>query len=858
MLEEASNFFITIAPREILLTGEVGDHRITIPGPVMYPRSFFPLRPSTTAPWKAIPAHLLSRSSALFVRTASTDSQPSTEDPKAGLPARYGSIQKGTILPQAHPSEAQENPSEPQDVFVSTKRLLSHMYAHHRQRVAASIRKLNDNVEHIERMVLPGFRREIYCAVEGLDNTARARVIASKITRGKLNSAMAKFVDRKGELIEQILLGLRHEVYTAITGIDLAQAPDYHIQMEKLRWLMAVRSKVAEYGMGKVGSSFIEAVEAERERVERSKSIGKARKWLERTTFRELDLNASKEVFKTEESKPEFKIRMHFTKNKFTEDGLTDQDSLGSPEERTKIQLPDNRDSNESSISMWEHEGARPENMMQDDQGVDEFSISPMEEYYVQSKSFLSDSSPYSALDIPKFESMDPTEKQKAETIPASADSTPSTTAEIEKFESMNLLEEQKAESIPTSADSTPSSTFRIRKFESGIPSERVSGSRFNVLPAMSTPLSAMPQIPTHLPHLTSDGSAHMVNVTDKDSTHRVAVAIGYVHFSEPGTYQLIQDNLLKKGDVLSTARVAGIMAAKNCPTLVPLCHPIALSGVAVDAKLLDGPQMSSSMSNDQSDGSALSRIDLRKMGSSLHELLSQVLHFQRQHTNRLEATIAQCSRLDQEITDFRKSIESFIALRHDRSQEEKTKELEAAKANGKIRGRAIKIPVKNSLRLSKRLLEIDQLEMNAKSLRRIYRQEMQEIEARLKAIEKHTAQGNESLSKLANVAIEINGLFSSPPEGEDNEFKDQRWKPDSYGAIRIEAKVECVGPTGVEMEALTSVSAAALTVIDMIKAVDRNAKVEGVKMVMKKGGTSGSHVDKKWASDPHRAYDAN
>ena len=77
-----------------------------------------------------------------------------------------------------------------------------------------------------------------------------------------------------------------------------------------------------------------------------------------------------------------------------------------------------------------------------------------------------------------------------------------------------------------------------------------------------------------------------------------------------------------------------------------------------------------------------------------------------------------------------------------------------------------------------------------------------------------------------------------------------------NHGCVRIEAKVECVGPTGVEMEALTAVSAAALTVIDMVKAVDRNARVDGVKMVMKKGGMSGFHVDPQWAQDPNRVYD--
>jgi len=79
-----------------------------------------------------------------------------------------------------------------------------------------------------------------------------------------------------------------------------------------------------------------------------------------------------------------------------------------------------------------------------------------------------------------------------------------------------------------------------------------------------------------------------MVNVTQKASTHRRAIAVGIVTFSNAETTSLIQNALIKKGDVLGTARLAGIMAAKNCPALIPLCHPILISGVRVDLRLLD------------------------------------------------------------------------------------------------------------------------------------------------------------------------------------------------------------------------------------------------------------------------------
>ena len=87
------------------------------------------------------------------------------------------------------------------------------------------------------------------------------------------------------------------------------------------------------------------------------------------------------------------------------------------------------------------------------------------------------------------------------------------------------------------------------------------------------------------LTHFDRDGKARMVDVTDKAASERVAVAAGAVYL-RPETLALIQDGGVKKGDVLSVARLAGIMGAKRTPDLIPLCHPLALTSVALDLSL--------------------------------------------------------------------------------------------------------------------------------------------------------------------------------------------------------------------------------------------------------------------------------
>ena len=84
------------------------------------------------------------------------------------------------------------------------------------------------------------------------------------------------------------------------------------------------------------------------------------------------------------------------------------------------------------------------------------------------------------------------------------------------------------------------------------------------------------------LTHLNDKGEARMVDVSEKEITSRTARATGFVAMS-PETLALVERGEAKKGDVLATARIAGIMAAKRTHELVPLCHPLLLSKVAVD-----------------------------------------------------------------------------------------------------------------------------------------------------------------------------------------------------------------------------------------------------------------------------------
>lgn len=177
-----------------------------------------------------------------------------------------------------------------------------------------------------------------------------------------------------------------------------------------------------------------------------------------------------------------------------------------------------------------------------------------------------------------------------------------------------------------------------------------------------------------NLTHVNPAGEAYMVDVSSKSATRRVAIAQGYVRFSNSQPMSLILDNSNKKGDVLGTARIAGLMAAKRTADLIPLCHPVSISKAEVDITMESSNQ------------------------------------------------------------------ESFRAM-------------------------------------------------------------------------------------------------------------------GGHGHAAIQARVDCTGVTGVEMEALTAVAITALTIYDMCKAVDKGMVIEQAKLVYKSGGKSGNFLDEEWYTEKGRRY---
>ena len=100
------------------------------------------------------------------------------------------------------------------------------------------------------------------------------------------------------------------------------------------------------------------------------------------------------------------------------------------------------------------------------------------------------------------------------------------------------------------------------------------------------------------LTHFNAKGEAHMVDVSEKEITSRVATATGWVRMTTEA-FEIISSGRAKKGDVLSVAQLAGIMGAKKTPDLIPLCHPLPIAKVALDLDLdaaLPGVQISATV----------------------------------------------------------------------------------------------------------------------------------------------------------------------------------------------------------------------------------------------------------------------
>jgi len=101
---------------------------------------------------------------------------------------------------------------------------------------------------------------------------------------------------------------------------------------------------------------------------------------------------------------------------------------------------------------------------------------------------------------------------------------------------------------------------------------------------------------PFALSHVDQHGKARMVDVGDKDVVRRMATARGFIRLSKE-TVSLVRENGLKKGDVLAVAQIAGIQAAKLTPQIVPLCHPLELTQIAVTPTLMtDGVEVTATV----------------------------------------------------------------------------------------------------------------------------------------------------------------------------------------------------------------------------------------------------------------------
>lgn len=97
--------------------------------------------------------------------------------------------------------------------------------------------------------------------------------------------------------------------------------------------------------------------------------------------------------------------------------------------------------------------------------------------------------------------------------------------------------------------------------------------------------MTDQPNTPTHLTHLDETGNIHMVDVTDRPETIREAVAKAQVRM-QPSTVRLIETNQVSKGSVLEVAKIAGIMAAKQTPQIIPLCHPLPMTHIDIQFAL--------------------------------------------------------------------------------------------------------------------------------------------------------------------------------------------------------------------------------------------------------------------------------
>lgn len=351
-----------------------------------------------------------------------------------------------------------------------------------------------------------------------------------------------------------------------------------------------------------------------------------------------------------------------------------------------------------------------------------------------------------------------------------------------------------------------------------------------------------------------------MVNISSKAPTTRKAVAKATLHFSNSIAAKLIAENGMKKGDVLGVARIAGIMASKKCSDLIPLCHPIMITKVAVECELVL-PKDASKMQAATNDGARESREE----GSFPTKFIGPG------HT--LAADLDR-SGLDNPVdnSDRVRGIATNVdGLRHGREGGNTASPILHVGSRGAkwVRSSALSAGVDGDFR--------DALSHEATA--EDCRDDVAEVAANRG---KQTAQEGQDIPKgkaevvpeagakhhrvdaadVAPVGIRgghkavrvggAHGVDMSDDWGRNNvgvgRHLEKNVRDDvekDFGHVEITATVQCEGKTGVEMEALTAVTVAALTVYDMCKAVDKHMRIDCARVVRKEGGKSGD-----WSSE--------
>ena len=359
------------------------------------------------------------------------------------------------------------------------------------------------------------------------------------------------------------------------------------------------------------------------------------------------------------------------------------------------------------------------------------------------------------------------------------------------------------------------------------------------------------------LTHLDSSGSAHMVDISSKAPTTRKAVAKATLHFSNPFAAKLIAENGMKKGDVLGVARIAGIMASKKCSDLIPLCHPIMITKVSVECELVLPKNADQGLPSGAEVGRLRDSVVSKLIGPG-HTLAIK------SDWNALDNLLDNRETVGGRVTDVRRGWDGW----KDRCDADPSLVVGRDGVEG-VRGSALSLGVDGNIRdaVSRQSTAEDCSEDVTEVAANHRKQTVQEAQNILKGeaeVVPETGAEHHRVDAADSAAIGIGeghkpdrvcGAYEDDGDcaaGQSSDsfpgshlLKRVSGEVKDFGRVEITATVQCEGKTGVEMEALTATTVAALTVYDMCKAVDKYMRIDGARVVKKEGGKSGD-----WSSE--------